>query len=216
MSAQQGIQNDVTKIWGPTRNLGPRGNDHSQGNVRTNKKNSMTSRECRHNTTYNDQRNEKETRTLSRPVRIRVSNYHTCWMQQCKAVNVVATGYSVKTSTNKATSNAIEVIKVLVLIENKPRLLIWQVTTIKHDFGRYNNVKNNWMTTTKQGLVGWSGLCPMLCRKVLSDLLLFREWILWLYFSDYFTTFGYFLRAVVNLKCSLMLPQRFPRIVKTR
>jgi hypothetical protein len=45
-------------------------------------------------------------------------------MQQRAAVNVVATGYSVKTSTNKATSNANEVIKVLVSIENKPRLLI--------------------------------------------------------------------------------------------
>jgi hypothetical protein len=60
ISAQQGIQNDVTKIWGPTRNLGPRGNDDSQGNVQTNKKSSMTSRECRHNTTYNDWRNEKQ------------------------------------------------------------------------------------------------------------------------------------------------------------
>jgi hypothetical protein len=56
-------------------------------------------------------------------------------MQQRTAVNVVATGYSVKTSTNKATSNANEVIKMFVLIENKPRLFIGQVTTIKCDFG---------------------------------------------------------------------------------
>ena len=45
-------------------------------------------------------------------------------MQQRTAVNVVATGYSVKMSTNKATGNANAVIKVLVSIENKPKLLI--------------------------------------------------------------------------------------------